>query len=67
MPEGPEIRPAADRIAKAIFGRRAEAVRFGLERLRVHEAELSGRGIESVEPRGKALLTRFEGGWVLYS
>jgi len=67
MPEGPEIRRAADRIAEAIAGRRADAVRFGLERLRVHEAELSGRTVESVEPRGKALLTRFEGGRVLYS
>ncbi|WP_200345356.1 hypothetical protein [Halochromatium glycolicum] len=34
MPEGPEIRRAADRIAKAIDGQRLAEVRFGLPRLR---------------------------------
>lgn len=48
-------------------GRRAERVRFGLPRLLHHEDELSGARIESVESRGKALLTRFEGDRILYS
>jgi endonuclease-8 len=67
MPEGPEIRRAADRIAEAIVGRRATRVRLLLPRLRGREAELEGRVVESVEPRGKALLTAFEGGRYLYS
>jgi len=67
MPEGPEIRRVADQLAQAVVGREAEAVRFGLPGLRRHEAELSGLRIEAVEPRGKALLTRFEGGRYLYS
>ena len=67
MPEGPEIRRAADRLADAIRGQRAERVRFGLARLQEHEEELRGRRVLSVEPRGKALLTAFEGERWLYS
>ena len=67
MPEGPEIRRAADRIAQAIVGRRAEGVRLLLPHLAGREEELEGRLIESVEPRGKALLTGFDNGLYLYS
>ena len=67
MPEGPEIRRAADRIATAIAGRRAERVRLCIDRLNPRDGELDGREVLSVRPRGKALLTRFEGGKVLYS
>jgi endonuclease-8 len=55
MPEGPEIRRAADQVSRAIAGRRAEAVRFGLPALRRHQRTLTGRRIEAVESRGKAL------------
>ena len=67
MPEGPEIRRAADEVAEALVGARAERVRFGLARLKRHERRLSGRVVTAVEARGKALLTRFEGGPVIYS
>ncbi len=67
MPEGPEVRREADRVAAAIAGREATGVFFGLPRLRKHEPELRGRLVEGVETRGKAFLTRFEGGWVVYS
>jgi endonuclease-8 len=67
MPEGPEIRRAADQVARAITGRRAEAVRFGLRTLKRHERTLSGRRVEAVESRGKALLIHFDGGRSLYT
>ncbi len=67
MPEGPEIRLAADKLADAVQGRVAEQVWFGQPALKCHEALLSGRQIESVESRGKAMLTRFEGGLNIYS
>ena len=67
MPEGPEIRRAADQVARAIAGRRAEAVRFGLPALRQHERDLTGRRVEAVESRGKALLIHFDHGRSLYT
>jgi endonuclease-8 len=67
MPEGPEIRLAAEKVAAAVAGRRARAVRFGLPRLRRHERVLAGRRVEGVEPRGKALLIHFEGGRSIYT
>ena len=67
MPEGPEIRRAADRIAKAIAGQRLAEVRFGLPRLRRFEDELTGVRVAGVETRGKALLIAFDQGLTLYS
>ncbi len=67
MPEGPEIRRAADQVARAIAGRRAEAVRFGLPALRRHQRTLTGRRIEAVESRGKALLIHFDDERSLYT
>lgn len=67
MPEGPEIRRAADQVAAAIAGRPAERVWFGLPALRRHGKTLSGQKVTRVEPRGKALLTHFEGGLSIYS
>ncbi len=67
MPEGPEIRREADRIRRALRGRDASRVEFGLERLEPFENELSGRDVVDVTSRGKALLTRFGGGWTVYS
>ena len=67
MPEGPEIRRAADEIAGAIAGREAETVWFAFDVLEEFEPVLEGRRVEAVEPRGKAILTRFEGGWNIYS
>ena len=67
MPEGPEIRLVADRLERALAGQVARRVRFGQARMAGREEELEGLRVESVRPRGKALLTRFEGGRVLYT
>lgn len=67
MPEGPEIRRTADRIAAVLAGERLEAVWFGLPRLVRFSEELAGSRVESVESRGKALLIRFDLGLSLYS
>ncbi len=67
MPEGPEIRRAADSLADILEGQVAESVKFGLPRLRRHGKTLSGYRIERLETRGKALLTHFEHGWTIYS
>jgi endonuclease VIII len=67
MPEGPEIRLAADRIAKAIVEQPITEVFFAFESLKGCEAELSKSQVISVQPRGKALLTKFSNGWTIYS
>lgn len=67
MPEGPEIRRAADRVARAIEGEVAQEVYFGLDRLVPWEGELSGRTVEQVTTRGKGMLTFFEGDWVVFT
>jgi endonuclease-8 len=67
MPEGPEIRRAADRLARAVEGEVARRVAFTLPHLRRHGARLEGRRILRIRPRGKALLTAFEGGLTIYS
>ncbi len=67
MPEGPEIRRAADRVAKAIEGRVANEVYFAFPELKEFEPLLAGRRVSEVTTRGKAMLTRFEGGLSVYS
>jgi endonuclease-8 len=67
MPEGPEIRRAADRIAAVIDGQRLVEIRFGLARLRRFEDELTGGWVVGVEARGKALLIAFDLGLTLYA
>ena len=61
MPEGPEIKRAADKIGKAIGGHIAQRVEFAFEGLQAYECEFESRKVVAVEPRGKAILTRFEG------
>ena len=67
MPEGPEIRRAADRVAAAIEGRVAEDVYFAFEHLKPYESMLTGQRIDEVTTRGKGMLTRFESGLSIYS
>jgi endonuclease-8 len=67
MPEGPEIRRAADQLAKAVVGEVAQRVTLSQPWLTDRGDELSGRQVLSIKPRGKALLTRFEGDLVLYT
>ncbi len=67
MPEGPEIRRAADSIAKVLVDQDVGTVRFGLPRLRHHAKTLRGHRVVDIETRGKALLTHFDHGFSVYS
>lgn len=67
MPEGPEVRRSADRIARALEGRQIGRVCFGQERLAPWGERLSGRRLESVDTIGKATLLKFQGGFTVYS
>lgn len=67
MPEGPEVRRAADKIAAKLTGKVVETVWFGLPRLEQFAPQLSGRRVVELETRGKALLIHFEHGLSLYS
>lgn len=67
MPEGPEIRRAADRLAEAVVGRPLAAAWFHFSELKRHQKTLVGRTITAIEPHGKALLTHFDHGLSLYS
>lgn len=67
MPEGPEIRLAADKIAKVLVGKPLESVFFGLPDLAGWEPELVSSYVISIETRGKALLTHFANGLSVYS
>jgi endonuclease-8 len=67
MPEGPEIRLAADRVAKVLVARPIEDVFLGLPGLRRFSRRLIGSIVTAVDTRGKAMLTRFDNGLTLYS
>lgn len=67
MPEGPEIRRAADALAVAVVGKPLTRAWFWTPPLQRHAKDLAGRTIEAITPHGKALLTRFDHGWTLYS
>ncbi|MEM9729744.1 MAG: endonuclease VIII [Myxococcota bacterium] len=67
MPEGPEIRRAADKIARKLLDRVIEEASFGLPRLRPFERELSGQRVTKIDTRGKAMLIHFENALSLYS
>ena len=67
MPEGPEIRRAADALAHVLEDKRIEVVRFGLPALSPIAEQLRNHRVSAVETRGKALLTHFEHGYTIYS
>ncbi|WP_428633537.1 endonuclease VIII [Sedimenticola sp.] len=67
MPEGPEIRRAADQVETALLNQPLRQVTFGLSRLKVYEKVLKGSRITAVETRGKAMLTRFDNALTLYT
>lgn len=67
MPEGPEIRIEADRIARVLVGRALAASEFHLPALEASGRRLVGCRVEAVAPRGKAMLVRFDNGLTLYS
>tara|TARA_B100000900_G_scaffold156555_1_gene133079 strand:- start:175 stop:996 length:822 start_codon:yes stop_codon:yes gene_type:complete len=67
MPEGPEIRRAADKIARVLEGRQIEVIHFGLDRLKGRECDFQGAMVRNIETRGKALLTHFDNDLTIYS
>jgi endonuclease-8 len=67
MPEGPEIRRAADQIHRAIAGNIASDVFFAFDQLKPYEDELVGQHVVAVTPYGKALVTSFDNGLAVYS
>ncbi|MGB5485922.1 MAG: endonuclease VIII [Lysobacterales bacterium] len=67
MPEGPEIRRAADRIANVLVGHSIKKACFAFPELQPFEERLTGSVVEAVDTRGKAMLTRFDNELTLYS
>ncbi|MFE8117249.1 endonuclease VIII [Brenneria goodwinii] len=67
MPEGPEIRRAADQLAAAMVGKTLTRVWFAFPELKQYEPALVGQKVARIVTRGKALLTYFSNGLVLYS
>jgi len=67
MPEGPEIKRAADEIASAIKGRKVKHVYFSFSKLQRFSKKLSGAKVLDVTSRSKAILTRFDNGLTIYS
>ncbi|MBT8049010.1 MAG: endonuclease VIII [Xanthomonadales bacterium] len=67
MPEGPEIRRAADRIAKVLVNQPIAAAEFIVPSLQPFEKRINGSVVNRIDTRGKAMLTRFDNGLTLYS
>ena len=67
MPEGPEIRRAADELAAAIAGQQVTHVFFAFDHLQPFANRLQGETVCQVTARGKAILTRFSNGLTLYT
>ncbi|MEV0303868.1 DNA-formamidopyrimidine glycosylase family protein [Streptomyces prasinus] len=65
MPEGDTVRQAANRLHHALAG--TVLTRSDLRVPRFATADLTGRTVLDVTPRGKHLLTRVEGGLTLHS
>ncbi|MFF0109130.1 Fpg/Nei family DNA glycosylase [Streptomyces hirsutus] len=65
MPEGDTVRQAAKRLHSALAG--TVLTRSDLRVPRFATADLTGRAVLDVTPRGKHLLTRVEGGLTLHS
>ena len=67
MPEGPEIRLAADKVEAVLKNKTIEKIEFGLKPLKRYINKLEGARITRLETRGKALLTHFDNGYSIYS
>lgn len=67
VPEGPEIRRAADRVAAVVGDQVADEVFFAFPHLSHHADDLEGRRVTRVETRGKAMLTWFDDELAVYS
>ena len=67
MPEGPEIRRAADKVEAVLKDKTVERIQFGLQKLKKFSKALTGTKVLQLETRGKALLTHFDSGHTIYS
>ncbi len=67
MPEGPEIRRVALRLSRALVGKPLTEVLIDFPGLEEAGKALTGSSVVSVTSRGKALLTAFSSGQVLYT
>ncbi len=67
MPEGPEIRRAADQLSRAVQGRPLEHIYLPYPSLRSYGKKIKGATVRAFTPHGKALLTHFDTGLSLYS
>lgn len=67
MPEGPEIKRAADKIAKALVDCSVVSIVFAFEHLKRYELILKEQRVIAVQPKGKAMLIRFENQLSIYS
>ncbi|WAS99845.1 endonuclease VIII [Rouxiella chamberiensis] len=67
MPEGPEIRRAADQLERAVLGKPLTDVWFAFPTLQPYQTQLTGEKVKAIETRGKALLTHFTNHLTLYT
>ena len=67
MPEGPEIKIAADKIAKAIAFKPIQEVFFAHQHLKPYQEILAKQLITGVDTKGKGMLIRFDNGLSIYS
>ena len=67
MPEGPEIRRAADKVFRAIGDGPLTGISLTLPDVHRFERRLARSNVVSIDTHGKAMLTRFANGLTLYS
>jgi endonuclease VIII len=67
MPEGPEIRRAADALEAIIVDRPLSRVWFKFDALKKHADQLGKSRVRAFETRGKAMLTHFDNELTIYS
>lgn len=67
MPEGPEIRRAADSVERALKNKTVEDIYFAFPHLEDYEDLLKGSIVTRVDTKGKAMLIRFDNGYTIYS
>ena len=67
MPEGPEIKQAADELAATLVGKKITRVFFAFKQLRRYRKKLTGAKIIAICARSKAIITRLDNGLSIYS
>ncbi len=67
MPEGPEIRIAADKIASVLVNQNIRRIEFAFPHLRKYEKQLKNKKITTVQTRGKAMLIYFGDNQAIYT